>query len=107
MSFTLKWDDDVAKRPIEEAKKKLKAAAEEIKGLSQTMCPVDTSVLKNSAYVTEITDGWEIGYGGAAKAYALEQHENLYYHHNVGQAKFLELAFIEVVARLSGKMANE
>jgi hypothetical protein len=97
----------VADEPIEKAKAKLKVVAEEIKGLSQSMCPVDTGAMKGSAYVQEIENGWEIGYGGVAESYALEQHENLQYHHNVGQAKFLELAFIEITSKLAGRMENE
>lgn len=107
MSFTLHWDDIAANQPVEKAKKQLKVSAEEIKGQAQEMCPVDTGALKGSAYVQEIEDGWEIGFGGVASDYALEQHENLYYHHAVGQAKFLELAFIDVTSKLSGRMASE
>ena len=99
-SIVLEWHNNVADNVIEEAIKKLRVKAEEIKGLSQTMCPVDSGVLKGSAYVQAIDNGWEIGYGGAADAYALEQHENLNYYHDVGQAKFLEMAFIEVTNKL-------
>lgn len=99
-SIVLEWHDDIPERLVTEKLKMLKAMAEEIKGKSQTLCPVDTGVLKGSAYVQEIDRGWEIGYGGAAAAYALEQHENLDYFHNVGQAKYLEMAFIEVTNRL-------
>ena len=107
MSVSLTWHANVEGDTVEKAKKKLKVYAEEIKGLSQTMCPVDSGTLKGSAYVQEIIDGWEIGYGGAAEEYALEQHENLQYHHPVGQAKFLELAFIEVTSKMAGRMQNE
>ena len=100
MSIVLEWHNDVADRVYEEKLKKLRAYAEEIKGLSQTMCPVDSGTLKGSAYVQEIDKGWEIGYGGAAEEYALEQHENLQYYHPVGQAKFLEMAFIEVTSKI-------
>jgi hypothetical protein len=96
-----------AESSIEDAKKKLKAAADEIKGLAQTKCPVDIGTLRDSAYVKEITDGYEIGFGGAASEYALDQHENMDYHHDVGEAKFLEKAFMEVTARLKGKMSTE
>jgi hypothetical protein len=107
MSYTLKWDMLAGEETIREAMKKLKAAAIEIKGLAQTKCPVDIGTLRDSAYVSELEDGYEIGFGGAAESYALEQHENLQYHHDVGEAKFLEKAFMEVTARLKGKMATE
>ena len=107
MSYTLKWDMIAAEEPVKEAMKKLKAAAIEIKVLAQTKCPVDIGTLRDSAYVKELPDGYEIGFGGAAQEYALIQHENLFYYHDVGEAKFLEKAFMEVTARLKGKMATE
>ena len=107
MSFTLTWNMKAGDDTIEEAKKKLHVYAEEIKGLSQSMCPVDSGALKGSAYVQEIENGWEIGYGGVASDYALLQHENLHFHHPVGQAKFLELAFIEITSKIAGRMENE
>jgi hypothetical protein len=107
MSYILKWDLRAGDETIEEAMKKLRAAAIEIKGLAQTKCPVNIGTLRDSAYVNELDDGYEIGFGGAAESYALEQHENLQYHHDVGEAKFLEKAFMEVTARLKGKLSSE
>lgn len=48
--------------------------------------PVDTGVLKASGHVDLPEVGLDeidvkLGYGGAAKGYALEQHENEAYHH--------------------------
>jgi hypothetical protein len=99
MSIKLEWHNEVAERQIAEAMKRLKAAAMEIKSRSQEMCPVDFGTLRDSAYVTDLPNGYEIGYGGAASEYALDQHENLNYYHDDGQAKFLELAFIEVTEK--------
>lgn len=99
-SIVLEWHNEVAEKLVEDKIKWLHVKAEEIKGLAQTMTPVDTGVLKGSAYVQAIENGWEIGFGGAASAYALEQHENLDYYHDVGQAKFLEMAFIEVTNKI-------
>lgn len=57
--------------------------------------PVDQGTLRGSGHVrqphirgtrAEVT----LGYGGAASAYALVQHERLDYAHDVGQAKYLE-----------------
>lgn len=99
MSIVLEWHNEVAEKQIEEAMKKLKAVAIEIKSRSQEMCPVDIGTLRDSAYVEDLPNGYEIGYGGAAEEYALEQHENLDYYHDDGQAKFLELAFLEVTEK--------
>lgn len=77
--------------------KALFAEASIVLGESQTeYVPVDTGVLKNSGFVAEpkITSSGvevELGYGGAAAAYAVVQHERLDYRHTVGQAKFLEI----------------
>jgi hypothetical protein len=78
----------------------LEALGNEIKSLSQTRCPVDSGTLRGSAQVVRENDKVIIGYGGAASSYSIAQHENLGYHHPVGQAKFLESAFDE----LSGKV---
>jgi len=70
--------------------------AERIMADSKTnYVPVDLGTLKGSGRVEQPTnDGQTIrvtlGYGGAASAYALVQHERLDYHHTVGQAKYLE-----------------
>jgi hypothetical protein len=59
--------------------------------------PVDLGNLKGSGYVadperaaTGVTI--EVGFGGPAAAYAVVQHERLDYHHDVGEAKYLERA---------------
>lgn len=59
--------------------------------------PLDVGTLRNSGYVTlPRTDSEgtfvEVGFGGAAKAYAVKQHEELSYRHDVGEAKYLERA---------------
>lgn len=66
--------------------------------------PVDLGTLRNSGYVTlpETRGGntfVEVGFGGAAKAYAVRQHEDTSYSHtdpktgnSVGEAKYLENA---------------
>lgn len=100
----LKWHANVADARVEEAMKLIKQSAMVIKGDSQTMCPVDTGTLKNSAVVEQVDEKtYRVGYGGAAAAYALKQHENLQYHHTVGQAKFLEIAFDKEVAVLQAE----
>ncbi len=56
--------------------------------------PVDTGVLRESGHVTppEVDSRGStvvMAFGGPAAPYALIQHENLSYHHPVGQAKYL------------------
>jgi hypothetical protein len=90
--------------------------AEAIKTESQALVPVDTSVLKNSAFVA--TEGRgdtfvaQVGYGGAAAEYAVIQHEDLTFYHDDGQAKFLEQPALEhakdlgerLVARMQARL---
>ena len=73
--------------------------------------PVDFGILRASGFV----DGPEIkgdiatvtlGYGGAASAYALIQHERMEYHHTVGQAKYLEQPVNEAVRGFSQRIAK-
>jgi hypothetical protein len=68
----------------------LMAQAILLKGRSQALCPVDTGTLRNSCVIEQKNDEIIVGYGGAASSYAAIQHENLSFHHNVGQAKYLE-----------------
>jgi hypothetical protein len=82
------------------AMKVLEACAIELKGRSQALCPVDSGTLRGSAVVDVQGNTVTVGYGGAASAYALVQHENLHFHHPVGQDKFLEQPFDEMVPEI-------
>lgn len=74
-----------------------RALRHEAEGIMRTskhdFVPVDTGVLRSTGrvWVTGKAPLAEVvlGYGGAAKAYAVIQHENLHFHHTVGQAKYL------------------
>jgi hypothetical protein len=44
-------------------------------------------------------------YGGAAEDYAVVQHEELGYHHNVGQAKYLESVLMESLPHMGARIA--
>lgn len=73
--------------------------------------PVDTGVLRASGTVLppkvqgsriEV----EAGFGGAAQEYAVPVHERLGVHHPVGQAKFLESAFLERAPKIPANLAR-
>jgi len=73
--------------------------------------PLDVGTLRNSGYVTLPTtssDGTfvEVGFGGAAKAYAVKQHEELSYNHEVGEAKYLERAISAKEAEVRNRIAR-
>lgn len=71
-----------------------KKAANYLLKESQPLVPVDTGRLKNSGKVVEISNGYSVVYSTENPTtgynYAMIQHENLEYNHEVGQAKYLE-----------------
>jgi hypothetical protein len=78
---------------------------------SKKRCPRDTGTLYNSGHVQppeDTKDGISVtmGYGGAAEDYAIVQHENLEFHHKVGQAKFLESVLQESAPYLLERIAK-
>lgn len=84
----------------------LEQCAMELKGRSQAKCPVDTGTLRGSAQVKREGNTVYVGYGGAASSYAAIQHENLHFHHPVGQAKFLEQPFDEMKFEIYERVAR-
>lgn len=88
------------------AMKGLRAEAVVLKGRSQALCPVENGVLKNSCVIEEHDDYIIVGYGGAASAYAAIQHENMAYHHDVGQAKYLEQPATEMEDEIKAAVAQ-
>ena len=67
---------------------------------AQEKTPVDTGTLRGSGTVlAPDIDGTRVtvtaGFGDAASKYAVFVHEKMGVHHNVGQSKFLEAAFLE------------
>jgi hypothetical protein len=87
---------------------------EEIMARSKSeFVPVETGVLRASGYVeAPVIEGEDIsvtlGFGGAASAYALKQHEDTTLHHpNGGQAKYLEQPLLEAAATLAEHLADK
>ena len=96
-------DNEAIKRA---AMRALKQEAVILKGKSQALCPVESGTLRDSCVIDE-QDGYvTVGYGGAASAYAARQHENMAYHHDVGQAKFLEQPFTEMEEEIKEAVAK-
>lgn len=72
--------------------------------------PVDTGTLRASGTVSAPdVSGSRIevagGFGGAAQNYAIPVHERMDARHPVGQAKFLESAFLERASQFPSKLA--
>lgn len=98
ITFTVTGTDQLAKRVSKlgpDGSKTVVATmyqeGETTMNASQKIVPVDTSVLKNSKFVRVRGETVELGYGGAASAYAWEVHENLQMRHKKGKsAKYLQ-----------------
>ena len=95
----LKWFENIPEAKAKGALDGLEKLANEIQSLSQSRCPVDTGTLRGSARTQREDTKVMVGYGGAASGYSVDQHENMSYHHEVGQAKFLESAFDELKSK--------
>lgn len=78
---------------------------------SQEIVPVDQGVLKGSGgyYGSEISGNTvevRYGYGGAASAYAVTQHENPEFRHTEGRSwKYLEIPVFEAVQGMGPRLA--
>jgi hypothetical protein len=89
----------------------LRVEAEVIKTVSQRdFVPVKEGILRGSAFVSPVErKGNEIsvtiGYGGAAKDYALRQHEEPSYKHKVGSWKYLELPLRAAIPGMAERIA--
>jgi hypothetical protein len=88
------------------AMRALKQEAVILKGRSQALCPVESGTLRDSCVIEEGDDYVTVGYGGAASAYAARQHENMSYHHDVGQAKYLEKPATEMEEEIKAAVAK-
>jgi len=75
--------------------------------------PVDDGILRGSGYVAPpVVNGQDVtvdmGYGGAASDYALEQHENLNFKHPGGkQPKYLERPLMAAERGMAERMAPD
>ena len=105
----LRTRPDVAVKALAGA---LEVEAETIMTASKRIVPVDVGTLRGSGHVQPSeTHGTkvsvEMGYGGAASAYALIQHERTDYHHSGDQqAKYLEQPVLEAAAGFEHRTAS-
>lgn len=79
---------------------------------SVPLVPVDEGTLVNSHVVLLPQISGEtievvLGYGGAAQAYSVVQHEREDYHHTVGQAHYLSEPFAAHAAGMAERLAAE
>lgn len=92
-----KFIQEFANTTKQKAMRGCRKAAEYLLEESQPLVPVDTGRLRASGKVVEIPKGYSVVYSTenpeTGYNYAMIQHENLEYHHEVGQAKYLEEPF--------------
>lgn len=77
----------------------------------ETYVPVDQGILRASGFVKPPTVDKDaisvtLGFGGAAKAYAIIQHERLDFKHRVGGAKYLERPILAAASHLLAHLAD-
>jgi hypothetical protein len=77
----------------------------------ENFVPVDLAILRASGHVQLPTiEGDNVtvamGYGGAAKDYAVIQHERLDFKHPVGGAKYLERPLLKAASGLAARLAD-
>lgn len=103
---------DLAQRATPALAAALSQEAETIMTTSkQSFVPVDLGVLRDSGFVqapdvSGSSVSVTMGFGGAAEAYALVQHERLDYHHTTGGPKYLERPFLMAAKGLVDRIAD-
>ena len=100
MSVTVRDNTAKAKRKINDATvKSLKKIALDLAGQAAQRAPLELGDLRGSFSPDEGIDDTEVNQGrirvGSYLPYALVQHENLSYHHDEGEAKYLERPALE------------
>lgn len=87
--------------------------AEAVMAESKMIVPVDTGTLRREGKVMQPQQSLggvevELGYGGAATAYAMEVHENLQMRHKEGKfPKYLETPFNAAAPQFQGTVAAD
>jgi hypothetical protein len=99
-------------KALEKFRGPLKLEAELIMTKAKRITPVDTGTLRSSGHVQSPKQTLDrlsitLGFGGAASAYALVQHERTdYKHRGKQQAKFLEQPVKEEELRLARRLVR-
>lgn len=104
---TTTWDGDLVKARIAgNAADALNHGAELLRGDSVPLAPMDRGPLRGSAQVTPATPESLTAHVSYDTPYAARQHEELDWHHEDGQAKFLEAPLIEHEDKYQQAIAN-
>lgn len=99
----------LARKKPEEFKRGVVKFALLVQREAQRRTPVDTGALRNSATTRiqpDTAHGFEV-WVSFMVLYSIYVHEDLYAHHNVGEAKFLENAVRTMLPRLEFTVLSE
>lgn len=120
MQITVKGDkemirklDAFAKEFPEKIAKSIYKRAEKVMTVSKrNYVPVDLGTLRGTGHVDppEISGGnvsVQLSYGGPAAPYATEQHENLDFYHDYGEAKYLEKPLMAAASTMANDIAKD
>lgn len=104
---TTDWNGDLVKAMLNaNAPEALNHAAELLRGDSVPLAPLDRGPLRGSAQVTPATEASFTAYVSYDTPYAARQHEELDWHHDEGQAKYLEQPLVENEAKYQAAIAS-
>lgn len=105
MSFEWRGEELMA-RLRGAAPEALNYGAELLRGYSVPLAPLDRGPLRASAQVTEATPASLTSHVSYDTPYAARQHEELDWHHEDGQAKYLEGPLLEHEGDLMKAISN-
>lgn len=101
------WNGDLVKAMISgNAAEALNHGAEMLRGDSVPLAPIDRGPLRGSAQVTPATRGNLTAHVSYDTPYAARQHEELDWHHDEGQAKYLEEPLNRNASKYQEAVAN-
>lgn len=101
------WNGDIVTAMINaNAPEALNYGAELLRGDSVPLAPVDRGPLRGSAQVTPASSSSLTAYVSYDTPYAARQHEELDWHHDDGQAKYLEGPLTENEAKYQQAIAS-
>jgi hypothetical protein len=120
VEFSLMGDEEMARKLLALAEEFPKICARALgrrgEGImtvsKETFVPVKDGILRSTGHVDEPKiEGHDISvelkYGGPAAPYALKQHEELSYHHDIGEAKYLEKPMFQAASSLAEQLASD
>lgn len=107
MNTHVEWNGNIAKAMITgNAAEALNVGAELLRGESVPLAPIDRGPLRASAQVTPATRGNLTAHVSYDTPYAARQHEELDWHHDEGQAKYLEQPLNDSAGKIQQAIAN-